>query len=219
MTNKPFSDLGDGQLEGLRRLFSAALRACPELATGEALQLVAFADREAQNRAQQEQILDLAGAAAQPPAITAYELVTALADAIAVVRPEVTSTTKWEAVATLLGRALGLSGDAVYVTSVGGLSRNITVRLAQSRKAREAAIAAVIWTIGTESLQQAIAATTRACLDISRLTLVFTVDGEHVGLAAAVTPPSLPVPTALTIAYPSAQLVPADASSPADDHD
>jgi hypothetical protein len=217
MTVEPFADLGDARLEVLRQLFSAALAASPELATGEALQLVAFADAEARSRVQQ-QTFDLDDAIPASPTIAPHDLVAALADALAAVRPEVTSTTKWGAAARLLARALGLPADVVYVTSVGGLSRNITVRLAQSRKAREAVVAAVIWTIGTESLQQAIAAATRACLDIPRLTLVFTIDADRIGLAAAITPPSLPVPTALTLAYPAALLVRADTTAKADDH-
>lgn len=204
MTATPFAALSDPQLASLRDLLGAALRASPELAHGDALKLVADAEAEAAERGQ-SRLPGVDAPALTPAPIGSAELVSALARAALAVRPEITSTTKWAEVDRLIARALGISAEAVYVTSVGGLSRNITVRLAQSRRAREASVAAVIWTVGTESLHQAVAATTRACLDIPRLTLVFTVDGSHFDLAAIVTPPSLPAPPALTLAYPTAQ--------------
>jgi hypothetical protein len=104
----------------------------------------------------------------------------------------------------------------VYVTSVGGLSRNIAVRLAQSRRARDAAVAAVIWAAAEEPTHQAIAAATRACVEIPRPTLVITLDAGRVDLAAIVAPPSLPAPTALTLAYPNAATI-ASADQPPSD--
>ncbi len=206
MSATPFTALTDSQLTTLRDLLSTALRADPNLARGDALTLVASADSEAATRAL-GQLPGFDVPVPAPPPVASDELVAALAAAALAVRPEVTSTTKWATLDSLLGRALGVSPETVYVTSVGGLSRNIIVRLAQSRRAREASVAAVIWTVGTEPLQQAIASTTRACLDIPRLTLVFTIDGSAFDLAAIVTPPSLPAPPTLTLAYPAALVV------------
>ena len=209
MSNTPFRDLSDPQVRALRELLGVALAASPDLATGETLALGAMIDAELLRRnGTPTAHAPLAAPEVSDPA----ELASTLEAAIASVRPEVTSTTKWQLVSETIGRALGLCADAVYVTSVGGLSRNITVRLAQSRRAREASIAAVVWTSGTEPLQQALAATTRACLDIPRLTLVFTLDGATVALAAIVTPPWLPAPPILTLAYPGALLVEASQS-------
>ena len=206
MSDAPFTALSDAQLDALRELFAAATAAVPSLAIGEALRLITAADAEAARRAPRAlPFADLNGS--EPTQIESGELVSALAAEACCVRPEVTSTTKWAAVCELIGRALGLPTSAVYVTSVGGLSRNISVRLAQSRRGRDATVAAVIWSEDSEPLALAVAATTRACLDVPRLTLVFTLDGSHVDLAAIVTPPSLPAPTALTLAFPSATVV------------
>jgi hypothetical protein len=204
MTNAPFAALTDSELSALRQLFGAALRASPELSHGDALSLVAAAETEAAGRTQMR-LPSLAALVVSEPSLASTELASALAAAALAVRPEVTSTTKWAAVDALIGRSLGVAADAVYVTSVGGLSRNIIVRLAQSRRAREASVAAVIWTVGTEPLQQAIASATRACIEIPRLTLVFTIDGSAFDLAAVITPPPLPAPPALLLAYPTAQ--------------
>jgi hypothetical protein len=216
MSSPPFTGLSDSELSALRALFAAALESSPRLACGDALRLVAAADAEASNRTQM-QLPRLTAHIALEPAISSAELVASLAAAAAAVRPDVTSTTKWAAVDALLARALGVTPDAVYVTSVGGLSRNITVRLAQSRRAREAVVTAVIWTLGSEPLQQAIASATRACVEIPRLTLIFTLDGTAFDLAAIIAPPSLPAPAALTVAYPTAQHVHANLESPSAD--
>jgi hypothetical protein len=202
----PLQGLTDAQLEALRRLLAAALAASPELADGEALQLVALAETDAARRAARRPSVDVPdtpGLAPPPPDV----LVDGLSRAVGAVRLEATSTTKWNGVGSILARSLGLPPAAVYVTSVGGLSRNISVRLAQSRRARDAAVAAVIWGAAEEPTHQAIAAASRACVEIPRLTLVFTIDTGRVDLAAIVAPPSLPAPTVLTLAYPNAAVI------------
>jgi hypothetical protein len=211
----PLQALTDAQLQALRRLLAAALAASPELVDGEALQLIALAEADAARRAARP------GPGRAPdvvaPAPSPDVLVAAVSRAVAAVRPQATSTTKWNGVGSILARALGLPPDALYVTSVGGLSRNISVRLAQSRRARDAAVVAVIWAGAEEPTHQAIAAASRACIEIPRLTLVFTIDNGHVDLAAIVTPPSLPAPAALTLAWPNAAVVTAGAhQSPSD---
>ncbi len=114
----------------------------------------------------------------------------------------------------ILGAALGLPAAAVYLTSVGGLNRNIAVRLAQSRRAREATVVAVIWAPGAEPTQQAIDAASRACVEIPRLTLVLTIEDGSLDLAAIVTPRALPAPPVLTLAYPHAPVILADGARP-----
>ena len=216
MSHAPLQGLTDAQLQALRRLLAAALAAAPELADGEALQLVALAEADAARRAARRPAVgvpDAPLAPLPPPDV----LVAGLSHAVSAVRPEATSTTKWNGVGSLLARSLGLLPEAVYVTSVGGLSRNISVRLAQSRRARDAAVAAVIWAAAEEPTHQAIAAATRACVEIPRLTLVFTIDAGRVDLAAIVVPPSLPAPSALTLAYPHAGVITAGADAPSTD--
>jgi hypothetical protein len=211
----PLQALTDAQLEALRRLLAAALAASPELADGAALQLVALAEADASRRAARPGPARAPDAVA--PAPSPDVLVAAVSRAVAAVRPQATSTIKWNGVGSLLARSLGLAPEAVYVTSVGGLSRNISVRLAQSRRARDAAVAAVIWAGVEEPTHQAIAAASRACIEIPRLTLVFTIDNGHLDLAAIVTPPSLPAPAALTLAWPNAAVIAAGADQPPSD--
>jgi hypothetical protein len=208
-----FRGLTDAQLRTLRRLLAAALAASPDLADGEALQLLALADADAARRASRRPPVSVPDAPSQPPPPPG-EFVARLSSAVASVRPHVTSTTKWHAAGSVLAAALGLPASAVYVTSVGGLSRNIAVRLAQSRRAREATVVAVIWAPGAEPTRQALAAASRACVEIPRLTLVFTTEAGSVDLAAIVTPPSLPAPPVLTLAYPHAPVILADAAHP-----
>jgi hypothetical protein len=62
-----------------------------------------------------------------------------------------------------------------------------------------------------EPTEHAISAAKRACAEIPRLTLVFTVDGGCPDLAAIVVPPSLPAPPVLTRAYPGAAVIVAGA--------
>jgi hypothetical protein len=211
----PLQALTDAQLAALRRLLAAALAAAPDMADGEALQLLALAEADAARRAARRGPVLAPDAVAPAPAPDV--LVAAVSRAVAVVRPQATSTTKWNGVASILARSLGLSPEAVYVTSVGGLSRNISVRLAQSRRARDAAVGAVIWAAVDEPAHQAIAAASRACIEIPRLTLVFTIDNGRVDLAAIVTPPSLPAPAALTLAWPTAAVVAAGSDQPLSD--
>jgi hypothetical protein len=46
---------------------------------------------------------------------------------------------------------------------------------------------------------------------------VFTIDNRRVDLAAIVTPPSLPAPAALTLAWPTAAVVAAGSDQPLSD--
>jgi len=214
----PFRALTDAQLSELRRLLAAALAADPELADGEALRLVALADADAARRAQHQPPAPVPDAPAHPLP-SPDELAAQLSGAVASVRAHVTSTTKWNGAASILAAALGLPARAVYLTSVGGLSRNIAVRLAQSRRARDATVAAVIWASGAEPTQQAINAASRACVEIPRLTLVFTIEDNSLDLAALIVPPSLPPPPVLTLVYPHAVVTLADANQPCDSDD
>lgn len=206
MHPSPFAALSPRQIEVLSDLLHAGIAADPTLAVGEGLALITAVDAERRRRAP----LTLDGSHTEAPsALAPAELAPSLALAAAGVRAEVTSTTKWAPVSVLLARALSLQEQSIYVTSVGGLSRNVAVRLVQSRRAREATVAALIWTPSTEPIAQAISAAARACVDLPRLTLVFATHADQFDLAAIVTPPSLPVPAALTLAYPTAALVPA----------
>ena len=209
----PFRALTDAQLCALRRLLAAALTANPELADGEALRLVALADADAARRASRPPPGRVPDAAAPPPPFPG-ELAARLSGAVESVRPHVTSTTKWHAVGSILAAALGLPAAAVYVTSVGGLSRNIAVRLTQSRRAREATVVAVIWATGAEPTQHAINAASRACVEIPRLTLVFTIGDGRLDLAAIITPLAVPAPPLIALAYPDAAVVLPDADQP-----
>ena len=206
-----FAELADEQLRCLRQLVAAGLSAVPGLAVGEALTVSAELEREHQRRAPTTLSIDIP---AGVPTLAPGALAGALTEAAIGVRSEATSTTKWSAVTVLLARALGLPESTVYVTSVGGLSRNIAVRLIQSRRARSASVAAVIWTPDTEPLRHAVNAAARACQDTPRLTLVFVLDGEDLQLAAIVLPSTLPAPPALRLAYPAAAVVAADQQRP-----
>lgn len=216
MTATRLRDLTDARLQTLRRLLAAALAASPRLADGEVLQLVALAEADAPRRARLP-VRTPHAAATKPAPPSSDALVAALSRAVLIVRPQATSTTKWNHVESILARSLGLPANAVYVTSVGGLSHNISVRLAQSRRARHAAVAAVIWTAADEPTHQAVAAASRACVEIPRLTLVITHDHVTVDLAAIVAPPSLPAPPALTLAYPNAPVILASADQAPND--
>lgn len=199
-----FGHLTDEQLRALCRLLDAALTADPSLASGDGLVVAteAWVERR-QRQTIPVRLLDAPAEATLPP----DALPGALDQAAATIRPEATSTTKWSPIAGLIARALALSATGVYVTSVGGLSRNIAVPLTQSRRAREATVAAIIWTPGGEPIGHAIAAASRACLDNSRPTLIFSLDTSRLDLAALILPPSLPAPSALTIAYPTAAII------------
>ena len=203
--HRPFRALTDAQLRTVRRLLAAALASDPGLADGEALRLVALADADLTRRASRQPPAGVPDAPSHPP--SPDQLVARLAGAVASVRPGITSTTKWHAAGSILAAALGVPAGAVYLTSVGGLSRNVAVRLAQSRRAREATVVAVIWAPGAEPTQQAINAASRACVEIPRLTLVFTIEDGSLELAAIVTPPALPAPPVLTLAYPHAPVI------------
>ena len=199
MSATAFQQLTDRQLDALRRLLAAALAASPDLADAEALQLVALADADAAHRAAHRAAVRAQDRASQP-LLAPGELAAQLSAAVASVKPRTTSTTKWDGMRSVLAGALGLPVDAVYVTSVGGLSRNVAVRLAQSRRARQASVAVLIWTPGAEPLQHATAAAVRACIEIPRLTLLFTLDAARLDLAATVAPPAIAAPAALTLA-------------------
>jgi hypothetical protein len=211
-----FGHLTDEQLRALCRILDAALTADPSLASGDGLVVATEAWVERRHRQTiPVRLLDEPAAATIPP----DALPGALDQAAATIRPKATSTTKWSPIARLLARALALSQHDVYVTSVGGLSRNIAVRLTQSRRAREATVAVIIWTPGGEPTGQAIAAASRACHESPRPTLIFSHDTNRLDLAALILPPSLPAPAALTIAYPAASVVVAGAAPTSDADD
>lgn len=206
MSRTPFHALTDAQLEALRRLLAAAVVESSNPPGFEDLHLVSLADAEAARRAARRAPRGVPDPRPQSP-LPPDHLAARLSGAVASVRPGTTSTTKWNGIASILARVLRLPPEDVYVTSVGGLSRNIAVRLAQSRRAREATVAVVVWAAGAEPLQQALSAGARACAETPRLTLIFTIRGGDFDLAAIVSPALLPAPDALTLAYPDARVV------------
>ncbi len=118
-----------------------------------------------------------------------------------------TSTTKWDPVGDVVAEALHMDPEDVYVATVGGLSRNVGVRLTQSRAARSAEVAAVMWTGGHgEPVDRAVNAAIRACRETPRLTLIFADQGSGMTLVAIVKPKGHPVPNALATEYPAASV-------------
>jgi hypothetical protein len=201
-----FDALTDQQLERLRDLLEAGEQANKTLGDGVGFMLIAAAHQQLKTRALSAAPSSDLGVPPAVPPITPHELSARLRQLPGALQPSRTSTTKWAPVTTTLAAALALPATDVYVTSVGGLSRNIAVRLSQSAKARKATVAAIVWADSSEPIGRAITCLQRASHATGRLHLLLTPTPHGVDLHAIVAPHHIAIPPALRDAYPAATI-------------
>lgn len=116
------------------------------------------------------------------------------------------SNTKWNPVRDLLSEALNEDPDDVYVTTVSKPG-NLSVRLEQSTRGRNAPVVAAMYTGNRAELPQCVESAVRRCAG-RRTILVFERGSAGVWtLAALVKPSGVPVPPVLSTEYPAASVV------------
>jgi hypothetical protein len=116
------------------------------------------------------------------------------------------SVTKWHPISELVAEASHVDPEDVYVTTVSKPG-NLSVRLEQSRKARDASIVVIMYTGIDAELERCVEAAAKRCVD-RRMLLIFADNARgNKTLAAIVKPTSETVPVEIADAYPAAPVV------------
>jgi hypothetical protein len=115
------------------------------------------------------------------------------------------STTKWRPIGDVLAEALSIHPENVYVTTVSKPG-NLTVRMEQSARARDAVIVAAMYT-GNQPEIAACVVSAQKRSEPGRQILIFADNGAGMTLEAIVKQASDSVPAVLAAAYPTATVV------------
>ncbi len=124
--------------------------------------------------------------------------------AIAQVHSDEPSTTNWSLVEQLVAEALGVDENTVYGSTISKTG-NLTVRMDQSPKARNASIFLAMYTGASDAIAKCVDSAVRQARAQGRqLVLVFADHGAGMTLEAGIKPANSPVPSPLAQAYPNA---------------